>query len=183
MTARFAWDVPDDQGRAVAGDLGDRPGGEAAALVHDDHVGAGLLHLAEQVAGQDHGPALGRVPEQDIAHLADLRRVEAVHRLVEDQQVGQAEHGLGDGQPLAHPPRVGPHPAVERGPEPGDLQDLVQVRPGGGPPGGPPVQVQVGPAGQVRQEPGSFDERPEPGQRGRAGPDLLAEDVIVPASG
>ena len=50
---------------------------------------------------------VGRVTEQDVAHLPDLRRVQAVHRLVEHQQVGQAEHGLGDGQPLAHPPRVG----------------------------------------------------------------------------
>ena len=59
----------------------------------------------------------GRVPEQHVAHLPDLRRVEAVHRLVEHQQVRQAEHGLGDGQPLAHALGVGAHRAVEGGAE------------------------------------------------------------------
>ena len=43
-----------------------------------------------------------RVADQHLAHLADLRRVEAVGRLVEDEQVRQAEHGLGDGEALPH---------------------------------------------------------------------------------
>jgi len=93
---------PHHQRARLAHDLRDRPGGEPAALVHDDHVGAGLLDLAKQVAGQDDGPPLGRVSQQDIAHFPDLRRVEAVHRLIEHQQVGEAQHGLGDGEPLAH---------------------------------------------------------------------------------
>ena len=50
------------------------------------------------------------------------------------------------------------------------------MRTAGGTPGRPPVQVQVGPAGQVRQETGPFHERAQPGQRRRAGTDLLAED-------
>ena len=41
------------------------------------------------------------VAAQHLAHLADLRRVEPVGRLVEHQQLGQAEHGLGDARAAA----------------------------------------------------------------------------------
>jgi hypothetical protein len=93
---------PHHEGAGLTDDLRDRAGRDPAALVHDDHVGAGLLDLAEQVAGQDDGSPIGRVPEQDVAHLPDLRRVEAVHRLIEHQQVRHAQHGLRDGEPLGH---------------------------------------------------------------------------------
>ena len=78
------------------------PVGHDLALVHDHDVGAGLLHLGQQVAGDQHGPAVGGVAPQHPAHLGDLRRVEPVGRLVEHQQLGQAEHGLRDGEPLLH---------------------------------------------------------------------------------
>ena len=127
-------------------------------------------------------PARG-VADQHLAHLADLRRVEPVGRLVEDQQVGQAEHGLGDGQPLPHALGVGAYRAVERLAEAGDLQGLGQVGVLGGPAGGLPVQLQVGPAGQVRQEAGALDERADPGQDRRAGADPWPKTRISPASG
>ncbi len=52
------------------------------------------------MAGEDH-PAVGRQIAYQVAHLADLHRVEALGGLVEDQQVGSMDDGLGDAHPLA----------------------------------------------------------------------------------
>ena len=111
---------------------------------------------------------VSRVALQDLAHLGDLRRVEAVGGLVEDEQLGQAEHRLSDRQSLLHAVAVGLHPAVDRRAEPGDLQRRLEVGVVVGAPGRRPVQPQVLPPGQVRQEAGPFDERAEPGQHRRA---------------
>src|SRR5204863_6262429 len=48
-------------GRRVADDLLDRTGRDDLAPVHDDHVGAGLLDLGEEVAGDQYGAAVARV--------------------------------------------------------------------------------------------------------------------------
>ena len=154
---------PHHERAGFADDLPDRSRGQPAPFVHDHHVRAGLLDLAEKVAGQDHGPPVGRVPQQDVAHLPDLRRVQAVHRLVEHQQVGQAEHRLRDGEPLAHAARVGAHLAVDGRAQACDLQHLREVGAVVGPPGRAPVQAEVVPPGQVRQEAGAFHEGAEPG--------------------
>ena len=65
-------------------------GRDDPALVDHHHVRAGLLHLGQQVAGDQHRPAVGGVPLEHPAHLGDLRRVEPVGRLVQHQQLGQA---------------------------------------------------------------------------------------------
>ena len=56
----------------------------------------------QQMAGHHHGPAGGGIVVQNRTHRLDLRRVETVGRLVEQQQVGPAEHGLRDAEPLPH---------------------------------------------------------------------------------
>ncbi|ESU47784.1 hypothetical protein P376_4235 [Streptomyces sp. HCCB10043] len=138
---------------------------------------AGLLDLREEVAGDDDGPAPGRVPDHHVPHLADLRRVEPVGRLVEDQEVRHAEHGLGDGEPLPHALGVRPYGTGERVAEARDLQGLVDVRVLGGAAGGLPVQVEVGPPGEVRQEARALDEGAHPGEDRRSRPDGLPEDA------
>ena len=90
------------------------PDATTSPLCMTTTCGAGLLHLGEQVAGDQHGPAVGGVPPQHPAHLGDLRRVEPVGRLVEHQQLRQAEHRLGDGQPLLHAVAVRADLAVDR---------------------------------------------------------------------
>ena len=68
---------------------------------------AHLLHLGEQVAGDEHRRAVvGERPDEG-AHLAGALRVEAVGGLVEHQQVPRREQGAGDGEPLAHAEGVG----------------------------------------------------------------------------
>ena len=98
------------------------------------------------------------------AHLVHPRRVEPVHRLVQDQQLGVAEQARRHPQALAHAHRV-------RG-------DLVVGALGEADPGqrprDPPVRVaasrgtqqaQVLPARQVVVEAGLVDDRADPGQR------------------
>ena len=100
------------------------------ALVHHHDVGAGLLHLGEQVAGDQHRPAVGGVALQHPPHLGDLWRVKPIRRLVEHEQLGQAEHGLCDREPLLHAVAVFLDPPADRVTEPGDLHRLVEPRVG-----------------------------------------------------
>ena len=108
--------------------LGDRARGDDAAGVHDHDVAAGQLDLGEQVAGDDDGAAGRGIRLQDRAHGRDLGRVEAVGRLVEEEHLGPAEHGLGDAEPLLHAVAVGADRAVERAAERGDAERLVEAR-------------------------------------------------------
>ena len=75
----------DQQGRPLADDAGHRARGDPPALVHHDHVAAGLLDLGEQVAGQEHRRPVVRQAAQEGAELPDARRVHAVGRLIEDE--------------------------------------------------------------------------------------------------
>ena len=142
--------------------VGDRAGRDGASLVDDHHVAAGLLHLGEQVARDHHGaPGVGVSP-QHLSHRVDLRRIEAVRRLVEDQQVGQAQHRLGDGQSLTHAMGIRLDPAVDRRAEIGDLQRFSSAR--RRPAGRSPASTISWSGPKVRQEAGTFDETSYPGK-------------------
>ena len=80
-----------------------------SAAVDDRDLVAGLLDLVEQVRREEHGAALVDERADEAAHLEDAGRVEAVHRLVEDQQRGVGEQAAGDAEPLAHAERVRLH--------------------------------------------------------------------------
>ena len=123
-----------------------------------------------------HRASGGRVPAEHLAHLADLRRIQAVRRLVEHEQVRQPQHRLRDREPLAHALAVGLHPAVHVVAEAGDLQRLVQVGVLRRPPGRAPEQPQVLQPRHVRQEPRSLDERADPREHRGAGADRVPED-------
>ena len=65
------------------------------------------LDLVEQVARQeDRHPALADEPAQQVEDLDDAERVDRGRRLVEDQDVGILDEGIGDAEPLEHAPRV-----------------------------------------------------------------------------
>ena len=112
-------------GRAVLGQhLGDRAGGHPAAGRDDRDRVADQLDLAEDVAGQHHGhPGLGEVAHQR-AHLPDAARVEAVGRLVQDQQLRLLEQRRGDREPLLHAQRVRLHPVLRPVPQADQFQHL-----------------------------------------------------------
>ena len=91
--------------RALLDEFGDgRVGDEPTAADHDEMVG-GQGHLAHQVAGDEHGPALGGQRLEQAADPVDALRVQAIDRFVEHQHRRVAEQGRGDAQPLLHAQR------------------------------------------------------------------------------
>ena len=58
------------------------------------------LHLLHDMGGENHGGAPGEAPQQ-LPHLCRLLRIQAVGRLIEDQQARLSEDGLGHADPLA----------------------------------------------------------------------------------
>ena len=80
-----------DHGARAADQLVDGALADDPAAVDDRHRVAGALHLVQQVRRQHHGPPLVGQARDHRPHLVHARRVEAVHRLVQDQQLRVAE--------------------------------------------------------------------------------------------
>ena len=78
----------------VAGALGHDP-----APVQDEDALAGRLHFLQDVGGQDHGLLPAQAPDQ-LADLDDLVGIEAGGGLVEDEDPGVVQHGLGEARAL-----------------------------------------------------------------------------------
>ena len=106
------------------------------------------LDLAEEVRRDDDGdPELGAGPVDELEHLVAAGRVEAVRRLVEQEQTWVVDERLGELDPLLHAGRVAADRAVALLVQPDVAEDL------GGPlAGGRPRQP--GDQGQVRDEVG-----------------------------
>jgi hypothetical protein len=62
----------------------------------------GHRHLVHQVAGNEHGPALGRQLLHEGADPDDALRVEPVDRLVQDEHGRVAEQRGGESETLPH---------------------------------------------------------------------------------
>ena len=113
--------------------LQDQPPG-----VQDPDPGAQLLDLGQQVAGQEDGhPGLVQLDEE-LPQIANPARIQAVARLVQDQQPRAAQQRGGQPEALPHAQRVRlDRPAADPG-QPDLLQRLVDpLTPGA--PGGPPA--------------------------------------------
>jgi len=80
------------------------------ADVHDADMRADLFDLGEQVGGEQHGDATGGEIGDERTHLAGALRVEAVGRLVEDEQLTWLQQRRRDAQPLPHAQRIVPEP-------------------------------------------------------------------------
>ncbi len=150
-------------------------------MVHHDDMAAGLLDFAQQVGREQDRRAAGADPQQRLADLDDLSWVEAVDRLVQDEQIWLAEERLSVAETLAHPVGVRLHLPVGRRAETRDIQAVLEMRLRHRPAVRAPVKLEVAPARQMRHEPGSLDERPDPREHSNAGPDDLAEDRHGPA--
>ena len=84
--------------------------------VQDAHVVAHVLQLPQIVGReQDRGAPLGHVLHQDAPDLPAHHRVQAVHRLVQDQHPGLDGDGQQEGRLLLHALGVAPqlHPVVQ----------------------------------------------------------------------
>jgi hypothetical protein len=91
---------------ALAGEAGSRPGAhDAARLDHRDTLGR-LLHLGEDVRGEERRPAgvlmLGEQFDEPLFH----HRVQALGRLVEHEHARLVLERLHDADLLPHPARV-----------------------------------------------------------------------------
>jgi hypothetical protein len=134
-----------------------------SALVDDHHLVGGLGDLGQQVAGDEHGPALGGQVADQAAQPVDALGVEAVGRLVEDQHLAVAEQGGGQPQALAHLEGEPADPAPSGAGQPSLLQDLVD--PGLGEPGRGGLDPQVVAGRAARVEPAGRQHGPDPAGR------------------
>jgi hypothetical protein len=69
----------------AAQQLVDRSLADDLAAVHDCHLVAGALYLVQQERAQHHRATLVDETPYQVTHLMDARRVQAVHRLIQDQ--------------------------------------------------------------------------------------------------
>ena len=154
--------------------LRDAPLVDEPACPDHHHVVADLLDLRDQVARDQHrDPVAGERPDQ-AAHLDDARRVQAVGRLVEDQQLGTGQHGRRDAEPLLHPQRVRAVPVPRPGQQAGPLEHRVDRGQRKLPEAGQRLQVLA--AAQLRVERGRLDERADLAQVGRGLGEAAAQD-------
>ena len=85
-------------------ELGHRRGPQEPPAVDRHEVVADLLDLAEEVARQDdRDPELGPGPPDEAEHLVATGRVQAVRRLVEEEEPRVVDDRLGQLDALAHP--------------------------------------------------------------------------------
>jgi hypothetical protein len=75
-------------------------------------VVGGDSHLVHQVTGHKDGAALGGELLHQVPDPQDAFGIEAVDRLVEEQDFRVAEHGHGHAEPLAHAEREAAGPLV-----------------------------------------------------------------------
>ena len=97
-----------------------------ATVADDDDVVGDHLDLVEEVGREEHGRSPVRVAPEQVAHPPDAGGVEAVGRLVEDEDPGVSQQGVRDAEPLTHPEGVvaDPAPGLRRG-QADQLQHLV----------------------------------------------------------
>ena len=170
-----------DRARAAGRELGDRALRDDAALVDDRRDVAGLLDLVEQVRGQPDGAALVDERADQSAELEDAGRVEAVDRLVEDEQLGVAQQAAGDAEALAHAERVRADLVVAAAAEADAVERAVDP-PVGGLVARRGVHVEVLAAGEVAVEARLLDDRADARQRRRAAAgEVVAEQAHLPA--
>jgi hypothetical protein len=128
---------------------------------------AGLLDLAKQVRGDEYGPPLGDQAGDQPAQFQDAAGVEAVHRLVQDDQFRVGQQAAGDAEPLPHPLRVGADPVVTAIRQPDPLKGGLEMPPGQRPADGRD-HTEVLAAGEVVVEARFLDDGADAGQDVRA---------------
>ena len=119
---------------------------------------AGLGHLVELVARHEDGAALGGELAEQEPDLTDAGGVEAVGRLVEDEQGGVLEQRGGDAEALAHAEAVAADEVVGPVGETDPLEhggDVAAVDR----PGERSQQLEVAPAGHRREQGRRLDDR------------------------
>src|SRR6266498_848734 len=132
------------------------------SIVDDPDPGRQPGHLGQDVAGpEDRDVAVPGQPAQQVPDLDHPRRVQPVRGLVEDQQVGSMDEGLGQAQPLGVAEREGTGAAVRVRAESQPLDHLGdRGRPSE--PAQPVHDLQVLPHGQLGVRCRRLDQVPDP---------------------
>src|SRR5207253_9719228 len=118
---------------------------------------AEAAHRGEVVADEYHGPALAR----DVAHLAEAFLLELGvpdgEHLVDEQDLRLQVRGYREREPYLHAARVALHGGVEKAPDAGELDDVVEAALDLGlpHPENRPVQEDVLASGQFGMEAGA----------------------------
>ena len=136
-----------------------------AAGADDGDARAELLDLGEQMAGEEdgHAPA-GQLLDQ-VAHVADAARVEAVRRLVEYEQLRVAQERGGEPESLPHSLRVAADLVARPAPQTDRLEHVADAFAGVAAVEGR-EQLEVRAPGEVRVEVRRLHESGHPVERG-----------------
>ena len=94
-------DVDGEEPGALQEGAGGARDDQVPAVEHDDVV-AHLLHVVEQVGGEQHRDAEPAEPGDEVEHLLATHRVEAGGRLVEEHELRVGHDRLGELGALAH---------------------------------------------------------------------------------
>ncbi len=164
----------------AADQVGRRSRSDEPALSEHRSVGAEFLDLDQLVAGQDDGGARGGPFHDGVVDFEDLGRVHPGGGLIENEEVGSTEEGLGQSQPVAHAVGVARHRPVDGLGQPRGFDGVVEVRRPTRQPELATGQVEVLPARQVGHEPGTVDECPDPAEHRGTRMDRLPEDGCPP---
>src|SRR6267378_4770069 len=119
-----------DLDRKLAGRLEElvhRSDADELAVVDDRDARAYLLHLGQHMAGDENGFALSSQVAQEVAHLHDAGRVEAVGRLVQNQNIGVVEQRESQAESLLHAHRVRSHAVAIAAFQRLDIEHLVDT--------------------------------------------------------
>ena len=104
--------------------IGDGAGDHEFPLAQDRHPIAELLDFAEEMAVDEHRHAAAAFLEKKIADLLPPHRINAVGRLVQEQDTGTVEEGLREPQPLFHPLGVAADPQLLPAGEAEEIEEL-----------------------------------------------------------
>ena len=97
-------------------------------LPDDGHMVGHLVDLAQKVAGHHHRHAEpARQFTDQLPHLLDACRVQAIGGLVQNQQFGIAQQSCRQAQPLLHTQGVVGHLLAALAIQPDDLQHLPDI--------------------------------------------------------
>ena len=117
-----------DVARHARGQLVERGDLDEPSPVDDHDLVDRLRDLGQHVARDEHGLARGGEPAHERSQPVDALGVEAVGRLVEDQELGVAQQGGGEPEPLPHAERVAADAAAAGARELDQLEHLVHAR-------------------------------------------------------
>jgi hypothetical protein len=124
----------DDPASFLPGQVGDGSGDHQLPLAENRHPVAELLHLAEEVAVDEHRHPATPLLEEEVADLFPPHRIDPVGRFVEEQHARAVEEGLRQPEALLHPLRI---PADAKLLPPGEAEHVEKL-------GGPTTAVATG---------------------------------------